>query len=278
MKRIQLFKQQIYNDEFNQNGFVIFKGVLNNEIESIRKVYHQTLANKSKSGLYESTGASSTNENNYINEQIRNILLPFVENTFKDYTFYGGAFLVKSPVKSSELPLHQDWSFVNEATDSALFFWMPLQNVNRENGTIYLIPKSHSFFDLYRSGSYNSNRISRFFIPKKEILNMELKDGDILMYSPALFHGSYKNSTPAERVVSTALLTNKNAPFQYIHKISSTQAAIYLITPESYLNDINYLSKGKVPPNATLIKKIEYHNHKISTLQLYLKTKSASSL
>ena len=266
-----VFKNNIHQELFNENGFILFNGVLKNEIEAIKKLYTETLATQPKDGLYESTGANSADKNNYINVSIKSILTAFVQQYFINYSFYGGAFLVKSPVQSTELHLHQDWSFVDESKDDALFFWMPLQAVSAENGTLYLIEKSHSFFNIHRSGAYPSNKVWRYFVPKRFIKTIELTAGDLLIYSPKLFHGSYKNKTNAERVAATALITNKDASFQYIHKKDKNTAEIYSIEPESYLNDIEFLSTGKIPPGARLIKKMHYKNARITTLMLLKK-------
>ena len=122
---------------------------------------------------------------------------------------------------------------------------MPLQEVDKNNGTIYLLEKSHAFFNRYRSGAYNSELISRYMIPEEFIKPVILNRGDILIYSPKLFHGSYKNKSN-------------------IHKKDDFNAEVYDLTADIYLNEINYLSKGKVPPGSILKKTIPYEHVKIT--------------
>ena len=47
---------------------------------------------------------------------------------------YGGTFMVKSHLDSEMLPLHQDWSVVEEGQYSTLFVWCPLVDVSVRNG------------------------------------------------------------------------------------------------------------------------------------------------
>ena len=72
-------------------------------------------------------------------------------------------------------------------------------------------------------------------------------------------------------MTATALITNKDAFFQYVHKKDKRTAEIYSIQPESYLNDIEFLSTGKIPPGAILKNKINHTNEQISTLMLLKK-------
>jgi ectoine hydroxylase-related dioxygenase (phytanoyl-CoA dioxygenase family) len=259
-----LFKDNNDQSFFDEFGYIIYRNVLTEEIKSIDKLYSESLKNTPKEGLYESTGANDSDKNIYTSSVIKDTVQKFIENKFKDYSLYGGAFLVKSTLKSTELHLHQDWSFIDEQADSAGFIWMPLQEVDKNNGTIYLLEKSHAFFNRYRSGAYNSELISRYMIPEEFIKPVILNRGDILIYSPKLFHGSYKNKSKSDRVVATALVTTKSSPFQYIHKKDDFNAEVYDLTADIYLNEINYLSKGKVPPGSILKKTIPYEHVKIT--------------
>lgn len=240
-------------------------------IDKIEELYNNTLQDKIKSDLYESSRNNSSDINNIINIKLENFIKPITHNLFKNITFYGGTFMIKSPINSLELPLHQDWNIVDECINSVYLIWLPIHNVNKKNGTIFLIEGSHKFFTNYRSGSLISKRINRRYLPKHLIKSINLEKGQYLIYNPAIFHGSFKNNTSHERIIATAMVTNKNAELAYYHKINDNKFEEYIITPNSYLNDIKEISNGSIPKQARLNKIYEYQKTSISKEDLFEK-------
>jgi len=179
------------------------------------------------------------------------------EKLFNNSKFYGGTFMVKTNKFTTELPLHQDWNIVNELQDVVYLIWIPIQDVDENNGTLFLIEKSHLLFENYRSGSSPSIRISRQFLPKEKIKTIQLKVGEYLIYNPAIFHGSYKNKQKQERVVATAMVTNTGAALTYYHKIDNNNITAYKLSSSSYLNDITQIANGQVPKNAILLETLQ---------------------
>jgi hypothetical protein len=262
-----IFKDTILNNRFNKFGYVIAPLINIVEINQLLELYNSTIQKKVKENLYESTSQNGDEINKLINYKSKKIFKRPLEELFQNYTYYGGAFLVKSPINSKELGLHQDWSYIDENKDTAIFLWTALQDTTKENGTMFIIDKSHTFFNLYRTGSYSSHKINRKLIPKEFITTINLKAGEALIMSPKLFHGSYANKCKLERIIATALLTTKDAPFYYYHRKNKSEVEIYSVDPKSYLDDIGYLANGKVPPTAKLIitrpykyLKIKAHN------------------
>lgn len=262
-------KEQLFNNkELQQNidtlGYLIIKLSDLNCISQIRNLYNETIANKQKSDLYESSRNNDTDTNNYINQQLQDIINPIAQEYFKKISFYGGTFMVKTNKHTTELPLHQDWNIVDEQKDTVYLLWIPIQDVDENNGTIFLIEKSHILFENYRSGSFPSVRISRQYLPSEKVKTIQLKVGEILIYNPAIFHGSYKNNTTSDRVVATAMVTNNDASLLYYHKIDEKSIAAYQLTSQSYLNDITQIANGIVPKGAKLLDTLHNKTTSIS--------------
>jgi len=89
-------------------------------------------------------------------------------------------------------PPHQDWTSMESSLDS-LVLWVPLVDVNKENGSILIWPKSH------KNGALPYNSIGGFASVevKGEYLQPELEVGDIVVFSTFLIHssGEIKNNT-----------------------------------------------------------------------------------
>ena len=62
-----------------------------------------------------------------------------------------GAFQIKPPSKVSELNPHQDAPVIDETIDNGLFVWIPLCDINEQNGAIYVLPGSHLWQNHQRS-------------------------------------------------------------------------------------------------------------------------------
>ena len=90
-----LFKDNNDQSFFDEFGYIIYRNVLTEEIKSNDKLYSESLKNTPKEGLYESTGANDSDKNIYTSSVIKDTVQKFIENKFKDYSLYGGVFLVK---------------------------------------------------------------------------------------------------------------------------------------------------------------------------------------
>lgn len=84
-------------------------------------------------------------------------------------------------------PPHQDWPSM-ESSMNSLVVWVPLVDVNKENGSIILYPGSHKLGVL----PFNSNEgFAQVEIPKDiQPIQPELKVGDICIFSTLLVHES----------------------------------------------------------------------------------------
>lgn len=84
-----------------------------------------------------------------------------------------------------QTPPHQDWSTMESSLDS-LVLWVPLVNVNKENGSILIWPKSH------KNGALSYKKIGGFASVETsgDYIQPILEIGDILIFSTFLVHSS----------------------------------------------------------------------------------------
>lgn len=212
----------------------------------------------------------SKEQNKIISKEITTILKENIKNVFINEEYHGGTFLIKRK-ENGELFLHQDNTIVDNTLDTAYYLWIPLEDVNRNNGCMYVLPGSHNYFNNYVSYSLKNRDIHRNLIPSKYLKDIEMKRGEVLIFSSRLFHGSYKNKFLKNRIAINVLLTNKGAQLVYYNKIDATTISKYLIQPLDYLNSYNEYSKGNLPTNAIFEKNILYNNLLIDHTVLYKK-------
>ena len=82
-------------------------------------------------------------------------------------------------------PPHQDWSSMESSMDSVVV-WVPLVDVNKENGSIILYPGTHKLGPL----SFKSNGGFAEVEIVGEGIQPELEIGDIAIFSTLLIHAS----------------------------------------------------------------------------------------
>ncbi|MEM7531449.1 MAG: phytanoyl-CoA dioxygenase family protein [Chloroflexota bacterium] len=118
---------------------------------------------------------------------------------------FNGDYHLRPKMPQSEataFPLHQDSQYYGKPSQHAhiITVWIPLVDVDEENGCLYVIPKSNhwTLFDSVR----DENQNMRSFVDIKERgtpIPLPMQAGDILLFSNMTFHGSKINRTNAVR-------------------------------------------------------------------------------
>jgi ectoine hydroxylase-related dioxygenase (phytanoyl-CoA dioxygenase family) len=242
-----LLRDPALQQQFERDGFVTVRLLSPEQVNRLLGLYSQSVRQSEVSDLYESSRNKPYVVSRIINEAIREEVSHAGKEIFLPSRIYGGTFMVKSHLGSQMLPLHQDWSVVDEKQHATLFAWCPLVDVSARNGAIFVLPGSHRWFRSLRSGSYPSNR---YILPEqlhRHVRDVPLKAGEAVLYSDALFHGSYENSGDTDRIVVTARVVEETAPLVYFQKFSDSTVDVYEASPEFYLTHIDALAKGSMP-------------------------------
>lgn len=165
------------------------------------------------------------------------------------YRLLAGSFLIKPASDYSEFYLHQDWSYTDEKLFTPITAWSPLIDTSEKSGGMFFLEGSHNYFQTIRSKSYNTARFSLSEIGRENINGVDVQKGDILLFNPAIWHGSFPNTLPVSRKVFTCLLLPQDAPFYYYQKFSDETALRYKIPDyamEHYLSDIVNADPAKI--------------------------------
>lgn len=264
----QLLRDPLAHQFFERDGFVVVRLLSPDQVAALLAVYNQTVAENEITGLYESSRHKPYTVNREVNEAIREQVRLASEKIFLPCQIYGGTFMVKSHKDSDVLPLHQDWSVVEEARYATLFLWCPLVDVSPRNGGIFVLPGSHRWFRTLRSGGYPSNR---YVLPPQlhsHVQDVSLHAGEALLYSDALFHGSHANNGSEDRIVVTARVTEEKAPLVYFQKFSEKEVDVYRASPEFYLTHIGQLAKGLMPDGVARLSRRSYEHVPITNATL----------
>lgn len=176
-----------------------------------------------------------------LQKSLHDALSPLYNQFFSDFISRNESFLVKPAFFKNEMFLHQDWTFTDIKKHCTATLWVPLQDVDRANGCMTIVPKSHRFFNQFISSSLETARIPQEKINK--VLEVPMKVGEALIFNPLVFHGSYPNNTNAHRKIITAQIFPASAPYNYYAKLSNNQTKVYKLEETEVVKNLMGLVK-----------------------------------
>lgn len=217
---------------------------------------------------------SLLNNNYSINKKIldtqKAILNLFFEAHFSGYRTLTESYLIKPAQTENELLLHQDWCYTDEDKYQAYNVWIPLTDVNEENGALFFLKGSHLWFNNKRSGSLHTARISsQNSTIARHIVTAPMQKGEVILFNPAVFHGSWPNRSMQDRVIATTTVMDIDAPFLYYQKAGEDEVDIFHLDDERFIRNLAPLTRGESPSSGPH-ERIGY-KHLIVTEEMILK-------
>jgi ectoine hydroxylase-related dioxygenase (phytanoyl-CoA dioxygenase family) len=173
-----LFRDAKTQAVYDENGYVIVPFLNEAEVSSLREVYNDHFSGKVITGLYPTHSRDSLELSLRISDVIQNAFKRRNDELLNDYRFFIGHYMVKSNVESREFELHQDWSVVEEGKFNVAQIWCPLTDTYPENGGMFLIEKSHRFFNNWRSGSLFRFHYQVNEKTERHLTRLHIKAGD----------------------------------------------------------------------------------------------------
>jgi hypothetical protein len=130
-----------------------------------------------------------------INEDIKRVFAAKLDSTLPNYRLCSTGYAVKEASNAtSELPIHQDWSFVDETRFESLGIWCPLTDVGKRNTKPRGMTTPTAYRELFSS------------IDDAYFTYLEMLAGQALLFSQRLFHGSQSNLNDQDRVAAYGIL------------------------------------------------------------------------
>lgn len=233
-----LFKDKEHQTFFEENGYIVLPALETLEIEQL-KTFYNTLGLKDEKGYGFHVGMD--NENKELVTQmvntIKSIALPKVQPYLVDTQLFTASYVIKEPNPQGVVPPHQDWSFVeDEENYCSVTCWIPLQDVNMENGCMGVIKGSHHFFDAFRaspSPQVGTPLKEHMFTIFPFLQLIEMKAGEALIFNNKTIHASPPNTTSAPRLAVGLGFTQKEAKIchYYLQPGTTNKVLKYAIDP-----------------------------------------------
>ena len=213
-----LFKDRAIQHEFDSKGYVVIPFLSRSEVAEVSSVYaslqFESAVPKLSSVITERPVLARR-----IREEFNRIAAVAIDRHFAPCDLILGNFLIKQPNPAGVTPPHQDWTMIDEASVSAGVAWVPLVDVDLENGAMGVLPGSRRLFsDVCCAPSAFAYRLLPYAAYAMDLLPYldfrVLKAGEALVFGAGGVHGSLPNKTPDPRIVATFSLAPRGTRFR----------------------------------------------------------------
>lgn len=259
-----LFKNEKLQQQFNLNGYVVVPFLNEVQVKELRDFFFQTHP-QIPGGFYSSSFNTDDAHKESVNTKIENVLSEQVTAHFNSIKKLGSCFLNKQPSAQSEMPIHQDWTVVDEPNFDSITIWIPLQDVNEVNGAIQVIDGSHRFSSALRSPSLEDPFKNIQQELRADLKLLPMKAGEAFIFSQALLHASPPNMSNEPRIAVTYGLIDAEAQLMFYHKNEEGKVEQYFVE-ENFFQQYN-TQIGKRPKFGELKQTFDHPQHFVTSEQ-----------
>jgi hypothetical protein len=210
---MQIFKNPELDFQVKKDGFVVLP-IFGKEQQWKLKAVYENIRPKGVRGFYTTYYLIDLEPKKYIFEKIDNEIKGFVKRTLIDYSLLSANYVVKeSHDKKTVVPLHQDWSFVDEKKFVSLSVWCPLIDAGASEGGLAVVPGSHRLTCHIRT-RHDKGPLSEVFrvLEREHSIQLKIKAGHGVLFDTRLVHGSpMPNSGGLRRIAVNCVLRPKKA-------------------------------------------------------------------
>lgn len=256
-----IFKNEELYKSFKEEGYIVINLLNPAEVAELQTIYDKSYIPQSEH-FYSTSFMQSEVDRKAISEKIQAIIRPKADLVFDNHQELGAVYLIKPTGENSQMPIHQDWTVVDEPEHHSITAWIPLVDTTKENGAITVLPKSHRLSTGLRSPSLQDPLEDIKEIAATMMTTLEMKAGQAFIFSHALLHASHSNLSQQNRIAVAYGVIHKATDLIYYHKPTQSDKVQKLSIPKDFF--ISYPEPGKQPTNSVLLEEIDYSENKVS--------------
>ena len=232
-----------------EEGYVTFPFLDLTEVDKLKQIFnnhHHEL--KPSEGLHVSSHIKPEQEIDQISNEIQEVFEDAIGRHVENGMTLGGTFLTRPPHQTEPLHPHQDWSIVDESRFRSYTIWVPLSDVDENNGCLHVLPRSHEYARGYRHVSIDSIFGQIYDTVWKHIKPIPLRAGKAIIFDHALGHASKPNTTSEPRIIATHSLISRNPEMRFYWNNNGTI--------EEYAGEKNFYNTEEAKTGPISLQKI----------------------
>lgn len=257
MKKAPIFKNSVLQERFDRDGYVVFDFLSEEQAHFAAQKFYE-VHKEIPVGFYADAYSSNDKLKNEIYAFTQHVFLDALALHFQDYKVLGGTYLCKSSDDEGKVGVHQDWMVVDESRFSSVTVWVPVQDVDENNGALRVLPGSHLFFNAYRSDNIPCAYRGNEQLLWDNMITIPMKAGQAFVLNHAVIHGSAINTSGKERLVVAYGLVPKQA--ELVFYFGDTDSGKLKVEKFNMPDDFfqRYYNVGKRPLFGELSSVFEY--------------------
>jgi hypothetical protein len=235
--------RRVLNDDhlernFHRDGYVSINLLDSKGVQQLRDLIEKL----NKDHIDQSTEEKSSYKLSFFNDdlafkqQLFKALTDFFQPLVDQYLFRYKPLIInifdKEPGKG-EVPVHQNWTFVDEDLSTSVSVWIPLVDVSRANGTLEVVKGSHKVLCKYRSPSlpWVFDELNDI-LKAKYLQPFELCVGQAAIIDDGILHWSSENKTNTVRTAVQLIMAPEEVDtIHYHHPKGSAEVEVYKVDP-----------------------------------------------
>lgn len=271
-----MFHDNNLQEQFERDGYVVIDLLNHQQVEFLKQKYfdlepirggmrkeYDVKFEEQKEITYDFTFIDSNIEyKKVVFDEISTVFMPLINQFLINYKPIIANYIHKSSQKG-EVPLHQNWAFVDEWKYTSVSIWCPLVDSNVENGTLQVVPGSHKRFTPVRGPlipweleKMKDEIITDFMVP------MNIKAGQAVILDDSIIHYSAPNKTTGLRLaIQLIMIPPGSDSIHYYMDNDDDKPAIkvYQVDRDFFMAFHPWLK----PKNQILLKTIPYKKEPI---------------
>lgn len=222
---------------FRDHGYAIFPRAASHLLEAGLTTYRAS-GFETQDGFLSSARDSLSTDRVKLDRQVKDLLSPVINDIFgMQRTFVAGVLHKGS---DGAVPFHQDLTYTDERYHRSITCWMPLIDVDAQNGAMRVVPFSHRWTSAIRpagaGGGYPKDDLERHL--DRLAVTLPMPAGSLLCWDNALFHSSAANIKGRPRAALAASFIATDAELLFYFADTDRRLSGYLI-------DDRYLSQPR---------------------------------
>lgn len=154
-----------------------------------------------------------------VDAAIRRVLWPALARVVPSHRLAFANFVTKSAATpESAVPLHLDWSFVDEDRHRSLGFWCPLVDVDATNGALEVVLGSHRLpIGVRGACTPFPYPALELVLRERWLVSLPLRAGQAIVMDHRLMHASPANRSAHARTAAAGVLVPHGAVLRHHH-------------------------------------------------------------
>jgi ectoine hydroxylase-related dioxygenase (phytanoyl-CoA dioxygenase family) len=265
----------VIEKEFQKNGYVKIPFLNEDEVVALKKGFFDLLPTSGGNITADDMGMDKyiTYDFTFIDkniefkqavyDKITTYFAPHVKKWLADYRPIIANYIRKN-TDAGEVPLHQNWAFVDERKCTSVSIWCPLVDSNEENGTLQVVPGSHKRYGEVRGPMipWELEDLKQDIIDK-HLVPMNLKAGEAVILDDSIVHYSAINKTDGLRLAIQLILVpseEKSIHYHMDQSISTTKVQVLEVDTDFYMQ----FNPWKKPANQKVLRTFDFTPFKMN--------------